>query len=58
MGRKAYEIRFFRCPGCGNTLTASKWEYGTHRGHVKTMWCPFCKADKDMKQTDKDVIRK
>lgn len=58
MGRRAYEIRFFRCPGCANIFSASKLEHQTTNGHIKTIWCPFCKKDMDMTQVDREPLRK
>jgi hypothetical protein len=60
MGRKAYQIRYFRCIGCGNVFTASKWDssHGSGNGHIKTIWCPFCNEDMDMRQIDSEELRR
>lgn len=60
MGRRAYEIRYFKCVGCGNAFPASMSEQfikGILR-HTITMWCPFCKGEMDMKQVDAEKMRK
>lgn len=41
--------RTVRCPGCGRVQEI--WPYKRKvrpEGHVKTMFCPFCRRDMDM----------
>lgn len=59
MGRKAYEIRYFKCVGCENTFPASMSEPLTtsRMRHAITMWCPFYKCDRAMKQIDAEKMR-
>lgn len=49
-------LRHFECPVCGQKLSACKYE-PTGKGHVKTMWCPTCKKDRDFVQYDMDRAR-
>lgn len=37
-------MRIFRCPGCGAVQYAAKLRHMTPPGHIKHMWCPWCKA--------------
>ena len=48
--RRKFCIRTVQCPGCGNKVFATKLKSPTGDGHIKTMYCPWCKADKDMEQ--------
>lgn len=50
-------IRRFMCPACGLKLSACKWYEPTPSGHIKTMWCPGCKAQRDFVQYDTDKAR-
>lgn len=55
-GRKRNEEKkkilhpYIPVPGCGNKVFATKLKSPTGDGHIKTMYCPWCKADKDMEQ--------
>lgn len=43
--------RRFKCPTCNFVATAyKKSSRRTSKDHIKTMWCPFCKKEKDFKQ--------
>ena len=57
MCRRKCRIRYFECPECGATLTAPKVYGMTHAGHIKTMWCFRCGAERDFVQTDSDRTR-
>ena len=37
------------CPVCHNTFPIMR-NHGQHRkrGHIKDLWCPFCKAERKM----------
>lgn len=50
--RSFYYIRTFKCLDCGNKLYASKLKKFTKNGHLKDMYCPWCKKTKTMKQID------
>lgn len=53
--RPVVNLRRFRCPICGQEMVAPRLHHGpTHAGHIKTMYCPMCKADRDFIQTDTD----
>ena len=52
--RKSFEMRLFRCPSCGETMYADKKKGKmTGDGHIKTMYCPYCKARRDFVQEGK-----
>lgn len=59
-GRKKvrfYVMRDFKCPVCGYTHSASKkCSAMTGMGHIKTMYCPFCKEERDFIQIGQTVI--
>lgn len=42
------------CPECGNTFPIMR-NHGQHRerGHVKDVWCPFCKAERKFREIRK-----
>lgn len=42
-------IRHFKCPICSTEITAPKLSK-TGYGHVKTMYCYVCRADRDFVQ--------
>ena len=46
--RKVY-LREFKCPDCGTFMRAAKHRL-TEKGHIKTMWCPMCKEERDFVQ--------
>lgn len=51
--RKEIYIRTFRCPDCGHEMYASKRSsHKTKIGHLKRLWCPWCKAMKNMEQVE------
>lgn len=47
------QIRTFQCPECGAVVSAPKYKTRTNAGHVKTMYCYRCKADRDFIQVDR-----
>ena len=49
--RKKVRVRVFRCPVCGEKSYAPKRTI-TRPGHVKTMWCWKCRAERDLVQVD------
>lgn len=55
--RRFVTLRRFRCPVCGQEMVASKLHSPTFKGHIKTMYCPMCKEDRDFVQTEMDRTR-
>lgn len=55
--RRYFSLRRFKCPECGAVLTATKHTKRTGDGHVKTMWCFTCKAERDFVQVDVDKAK-
>jgi phage FluMu protein Com len=52
---RSFVLRVFKCPGCGRLQTAPKgWE--SEPGHIKDMYCPFCKEVQKFIQYDTDRI--
>ena len=49
-------IRRFKCQDCGSEITAPKLSK-TGNGHIKTMYCPICKEQKDFIQIGIDKAR-
>lgn len=49
--KKSFYIRCFRCPECGHEMYAPKKStQKTKLGHLKYLWCPWCKAVRNMEQ--------
>lgn len=57
MKRRTVWLRYFRCPVCDAEMTASK-HTPTENGHIKTMWCGVCRAERDFIQIDKERMRR
>lgn len=57
MRAKHWYLRTFRCPECGAELTAPK-NKPTPVGHIKTMYCPVCRAERDFEQTELERVKK
>lgn len=55
--KNQWRLRYFKCPECGTVTTAPKTDGLSHVGHIKTMWCYVCKADRDHVQIDTDKTR-
>lgn len=55
--RSGFCIRTFQCPSCKNKVFATKLKRPTENGHIKTMYCPWCKADRDMEQVGMEKFR-
>ena len=52
--RRKIQYRLFRCPVCTLMLTIPKADrYRTMLGHIKDMYCPFCKQVRKFEQIDK-----
>jgi len=49
-------IRRFKCSVCGADATAPKLSR-TGNGHVKTMYCPVCRRERDFVQVGIDKMR-
>lgn len=53
MKKRSFDMRTFRCPECGGTAKAAKRaDRRTGPGHIKTMWCPWCRDMRDMVQIE------
>ena len=41
------DLSMLICPVCNKTFPIMR-NHGQHRerGHIKTIWCPYCKADR------------
>ena len=51
MRKRQFEMRTFRCPKCKGVIKAAKRKNRlTAKGHIKTMWCPWCKEERDFEQ--------
>ena len=55
--RRYFTLRRFRCPVCGAIITATKLRRRTGEGHVKTMYCYRCAAERDLIQIEVDKAR-
>lgn len=52
-------IRYFRCPECSSVTVAPKRSsMQTAIGHIKTMYCPFCKEERDFVMFDSELVRR
>ena len=50
--------RTFFCPGCESHIVIPKRLCrATSKGHIKTMYCPFCKDIRDFVQTETCTVR-
>lgn len=50
------DLSMFICSECGKTIPLMR-NHGQHRerGHVKDIWCPYCKTDRkfmEVRRTD------
>lgn len=52
--RRAFYIRTFQCPDCGKMAYASKTKGMSGNGHMKDLYCPWCKEEKTMEQIEID----
>ena len=55
--RRHFSIRHFRCPECGAVFPVSKMVRRTGGGHIKTMYCYKCRAERDFEQIDIDTTK-
>ena len=48
------DLSMFICPECGNTFPIMR-NHGHHRerGHIKDIWCPYCKEDRKFREVRK-----
>ena len=52
---KTFVLRSFICPNCLRTLNVSKKaSRRTPVGHIKHMWCPYCKTMQGFVQQESD----
>ncbi len=56
MGKRGKKcLRYFRCPECGSTLTATKRiSRATGNGHLKYLYCPICRKEVNAEQYDRE----
>ena len=49
--KKSFTISKFECPDCENEMYVSR-QLSKQRedGHIKDLWCPYCKEIKKMKE--------
>lgn len=54
-----YEISNFICPECGNSFPLPRAKsMRRERGHIKDLWCPFCKKKvKTIEIRSRDVFK-
>lgn len=50
--RQVFYIRTFQCPDCGNKVYASKVKGFTGNGHIKDIYCPYCRDEKQKEQIE------
>lgn len=44
-------ISHMHCPECGGVVPIPRSRFGEReKGHIKDMWCPFCKKEVKMKE--------
>ena len=46
------QVRYFRCPVCGEVSPATKRIGKTKIGHIKTMFCCWCGEVRDFEQIE------
>ena len=52
MTKNKYEVHALVCPDCANKMyVPRKLSRLREEGHIKTMWCPYCKAQKQFEET-------
>lgn len=53
MKKRSYFISRLQCQTCGSITTIPRRNYKRRkRHHIKTMYCPFCKAETDFIELD------
>ena len=56
MKKRNVTLRRFKCPVCKTIQTAPKTSaQRTPDGHIKTMWCYWCKAERQFIQFKYDI---
>ena len=54
MKKKSVTERRFKCPKCGYVATTfKKSSRRSSEGHLKIMWCPFCKDEHNFIQLNR-----
>ena len=49
--KRCFTISYFHCPDCDKVLTVPRMKYGAReKGHMKDLYCPFCKETKTLKE--------
>ena len=53
MKKHKYIVRVFECTKCHKKMYAAKGSaVKTSKGHIKTMFCPYCNCDQNFIQID------
>ena len=53
-----YSVRVFQCPECNNKMYAPKGRgHCSSKGHIKTMFSPYYKCERDFIQIDIKQVR-
>ena len=54
-----YSVSYFICPNCNNKFPLPRINGKTReRGHIKDLWCPYCKeVVKTLEVRDRDVYK-
>lgn len=48
------DLSLFICPDCGKTFPLMRNHAGhREKGHIKDLWCPYCKDEKKFKEIRK-----
>jgi len=48
---KCFNLSYFYCDDCGKMLTIPRKKSSQRlKDHKKTLWCPYCKQEKIMKE--------
>ena len=43
MRRRSYEISYFKCPECSNSIPLPRMKNARRsKGHIKDLFCPYC----------------
>lgn len=49
--RNGYITSTLICPKCGRKFPIPRWRgRARKRGHIKTVWCPYCRKMEDMRE--------
>lgn len=55
--KKHIPISYFHCPDCGNIMPLPRVHKQREKGHIKDLFCPYCKDMRKMiEQREFDFI--